>query len=273
MADQTTNPVYFDIFRALHRGGLSLWLNRRAFFPMTLIPTIVTFFTIMIIRGIGEDSASAFALALLKIPSDFVTGLLSAVVIYIILNAPRKGDNDKPAIFVLNITERKDLLISAAILHVIIAYFASGLFAGSEYIMGPIHQAIENNTDPEISAGVILPLILIFIIFLYGIRFLMAPIVMMGNHNIISFFKSYASFGISFPIIMVKVLTVLSTGFVVMFLISILQAFNQSSGADASPIVMGFIDFFVSWFSVFSTVWFYAAMTIGFRQMTERKGS
>ena len=269
--NDTQHPVYFDVFRALHRGALSLWLNRRALLPMTMIPTIVTFLTIMMMRGFQTEDTSTFTLALIKIPSDFVTGLLCALVIYIIMNAPRKGDNDKPKMFVLNVTARKDLLVSAAFLHVVIGYFASGLFAVSEIITAPIQADIQANAEPSVGYEIVILTFLIITLFFYATRLLLLPILVMSKWDIIDFYKHQKSFGLSLPILIIKALTTFAAGLIAIVIVSLLQ----SPGADADtlstqPIAMGIIDFCASWLSVIATVWCYASLTVGFRQMTER---
>ena len=108
----SNNVQYFEVFKSLHRGGLSLYLNRRALLPLTSLPIGITFLTLALIRHYVPTDTSNFTNALLQIPADFCIGLFSSLIILIIMNAPRKKDTSKPVMFSMNLRDKRDILIA-----------------------------------------------------------------------------------------------------------------------------------------------------------------
>ena len=258
---------YFEFLRALHRGGLSLWLNRRTLLPMAFIPTIVTFLTLMVMRGMmtdGEGGAdvSSFVMALIQIPADFVTGVYCSLIIFIIMSAPSKKDTDAPVMFSLNIMERKDLLIAGAIAHVIFGYFASGLFGIVQMIMDPVKAAADSG-EPQVM--MILPIVAILVFIFYAIRFALLPILIIGKINVADFYRDHKKFGFSFPILLVKIVTAIVAGAFILMISSLTAGMGNNESMHSTS--MAIIDIATSLASVLTTVWAYAALSIGIRQL------
>jgi hypothetical protein len=282
-------PKYFGILRALHRGGLSLWLNRHTLLPMTLVPTVVTFLTLMIIQLIirdndsgmavgdmvtegdiqGLSNVSPFLIALIQIPADFVMGMFSALIIFIIMNAPEKNDKDKPVMFTLNVMERKDLLIKAAIAHVVIGYLAAGLFGLMSSIYSVAGAGVEESGQANILYFILTICILLAVF--YGVRLLMLPILIIANIDAVSFFKQFKSVDFSIPIAAVKGGTLLSIGIVLLFLSSFFSALGGGVEGPATNIFSGIADFINAFGVVIATAWGYAALAIGLRYMMKGK--
>ena len=271
MNNKLPQPKYFEIIRALHRGGLSLWLNRRALFPMTLVPVVVTFLTVMFARGGLPEDASPFILALIQIPANFVIGLFSALIIFIIINAPKKKDKDKPVLFTLNLTEKKGVLLTAAGAHVVFGYFAAGIFGVIQMIYRPIQLAAESNTPPSIMAIVVL--FALFFILLYGMRFLILPILIVAGLDIKNFYLWHRSFGLSIPIFAVKAITTMTVGFSVLLISSPILVSVGDDGGAIPTTQMAIVDFATAFGSVLASAWCYACLSIGFRQMVEGKAT
>ena len=262
-----TKPTYFEIIRALHRGGLSLWLNRKTLLPMTFIPTIITFLSLMIIRGGLPPEATPFLMAVVQIPADFVTGLFCALIIYIIVSAPKKKDSEKPVVFSLNLKEKKSLFISAAIANVVFSYFVNGIYGLMNMIYAPLQAASEVEGATPSMGGMFALLGLLFVLF-YGVRFILIPILLIAGQDIRGFYSRYKQIGFSLPIFSLKLLTTFSIGFVVLLISAPLMA----GGGEGNPIPtvqMGIIDFLTAFGGVISTAWCYAALAIGYRQMVE----
>lgn len=260
----------FEVMRATHRGALSLWLNRQTLMPMTLVPIIVTFLTLMVMRANfpSDVEPSAFILALVQIPADFVTGIFCSLIIFIIMNAPKKGDKDAPVMFSLNIMERKDLLLAGAVAHVVFGYFAGGAMGVMQLLFDPIQAASKAEEAPNIIHTILLFGTMGFLF--YAIRFIILPILLIGQINIKNFYKHNQKIGFSIPIFIVKLIT----GGAALILINIIASliFSISGGGDnTSPTQMAVIDFFTAFGSVISTAWAYAALSIGVRQMLEGK--
>ena len=255
MTTPEPQPKYFDIIRALQRGALSLWLNRRAFLPMTLVPTLVTFLTLMIMRaqftGEGATEPSAFVMALMQIPADFVTGLFCALIIFIIVNAPKKEDKDAPVMFTLNIMERKDLLMAGAIASVVISYFGSGIIGLLQMIFAQIQAAAEAEQAPQMVHTIGFFVIVGFI--LYAVRFAILPILIIARMNIPAFYRRYSAFGFSYPILAIKFLVTLAVGGVTMILASMVASVN--SAEQATPVQMAIVDFMTAFGSVAMAAW------------------
>jgi hypothetical protein len=261
---------YFEILRALHRGGLSLWLNRRALLPMTLIPTIVTFLTLMLMRanmGDTTENVSSFMLALLQIPADFITGIFCSLVIFIIMKAPKKNDKDAPVMFAVNIFERKDLIIAGAVAHVIFGYFASGIFGIMQMIYNPIQDAAAQQ-EPASLPTVIMMFGLLAVVF-YGIRFILLPLLIIAQIDIREFYKKFPKFGFSLPIFAVKLATGSTAGVIIFFIGSLILSASGGTTENASLTQLGLVDFVTSFATVLSTAWAYAALAIGLRQLLE----
>lgn len=276
---ETRKPKYFDIFRALHRGALSLWLNRQTLGAMTLVPTIVTFLTLMAIRSFisaqssvtGEDgnvekisNISPFILSLMQIPADFVTGIFCALIIFIIINAPSKKDKDAPVMFTLNIMERKDLLLAGAIAHVIFGYFAGGLLGVMQMIFEPMQAAAQAQETTNMGS-MILVIFLAGLMF-YAIRFALLPVLIIAQADIKGFYTHYRQVGFSFPIFAVKFCTTAAVGGVILIIGGgISSLFHGQDGTNT--VAMAIMDLSTAFGSVISTAWTYAALAIGYRYM------
>ncbi len=266
----SNQPKYFDIIRALHRGALSLWLNRKTFMPMTLVPTLVTFLTLMVMRvnfmGEGMEQPSAFTMALMQIPADFVTGLFCALIIFIIVNAPKKDDKQAPVVFTLNIMERKDLLLAAAGASVIISYIGAGLLGIMQMIFDQIKAAAELEQSPNMIYTIAFFIIVGFII--YAVRFVTLPVLIIAKIDIAHFYMRYRAFGFSLPILAIKFLVMLAVGGVAVVLASVIA--NANGDASATPTQMALVDFVTAFGSVAMSAWVAASLAIGIRRMMER---
>jgi len=230
------------------------------------VPIIVTFLTLMVMRANFPDDVmpSAFVSALIQIPADFVTGIFCALIIVIIMRAPKKGDKDKPVLFTLNIMERKDLLLAGAIAHVVIGYLFSGLLGGMQIIFEPIQAASQAQEAPNMMYTIMLFALIGFVF--YAMRFLLLPILLIGQIDIKSFYQKHSKVGFSLPIFGVKLVTGLSAGLVIILISS-----GISSGESVNPTQMAITDFVTSLARVIATAWGYAALSIGVRQMLEGK--
>lgn len=235
---------------------------------MTLIPTVVTFLTLMVMRGgLGEDS-SAFILSLVQIPADFVTGMFCALIIFIIVNAPRKKDKDKPVMFTLNLTEKKGLFINAAIAHVIFGYFAGGVLGLMMMVYEPMQQAVDNGAQPSVAAMLLVGLFLF--VFFYGVRFILLPVLIVAGYDVVAFFKRYALVGFSLPVFLLKAATTMAVGFFVMIITVPLMSAGGGM-ENISTVQLGLIDFVTSFGNVVATAWMYAALAVGWRELVEGK--
>ena len=246
-------------------GGLSLWLNRKTLLPMTLIPTIVTFLTLMVSRMDGLQDSSAFQLALFQIPADFIAGIFCSLIIFIILNAPKKKDNDAPVMFQLNILGRKDLLIGGAVAYLVFGYLIAGVYGVLGFVFEPIQEAANNQESAN--PALLIPMFIIMLFVFYMMRFAMLPIVAIADVNAISFFKQFKSFGFSVPIFLVKVATTLAVGLVLY--VPLQGLFGGTSNETGVPATMAIIDFGFAFGAVIAAAWGSAALAIGYRQMVE----
>ena len=275
---EASKPKYFDIFRALHRGALSLWLNRQTLGAMTLVPTIVTFLTLMAIRTFmaSQEARSAeeeniaaispFILSLMQIPADFVTGIFCSLIIFIIINAPSKNDKDAPVMFSLNIMERKDLLLAGAIAHVIFGYFSGGILGIMQMIFQPIQEAAEAENATGFG-GMIIMLVLIGVIF-YAIRFAMLPILIIAQAKIKDFYIQNKQVGFSIPVFAIKFCTTAAVGAVILLIGGTISSLFQAQ-ETMDTAAMAIMDLSTAFGSVISSAWAYAALAIGYRYMVE----
>jgi len=266
------NPAptkYFSIFRAIHRGGLSLLLNRRALMPMTLIPTLVTFLTLMVMRANfkGDEMPSTFVSALIQLPSDFVTGMFCALIIFIIMNAPKKDDKDAPVMFSLNIMERKDLLLSGAIAYTVFGYLASGVLGAMQILFEPLQAAAQNESPPNIGHTILL-FALAGVMF-YGLRFIVLPILIIGKIDIRHFYSQFKAIGFSLPIFIVKIATTFLVGIIAFMIISIVLSASGGEIADANPTQLAIVDFVTAFGTVIMAAWSSSALAMGVRKMVE----
>jgi len=257
---------YFDVIRALKKGGLSLWLNRKILLPMTLVPTIVTFFTLMVSRFDGMKDASAFQMSLIQIPADFVTGIFCALIAFIIMNAPKKDDKAKPVIFQLNILERKDLLVRSAIAYVVFGYLLGGLYGGAELIYEQVKLASENKQPPSTIYFILM--ITIMAVLFYAMRFIVMPILFIAQIDVVSFFKHFKNIGFSVPIFLIKFLITVSVGVVLYIPLQALS--GPLSGEEVAPIQMAFLDISFAFGSIIAAAWTTSSLAIGLRQMIEK---
>ena len=236
---------------------------------MTLIPVIVTFLTMMVMRGMtgadgGEVDISYFIMAMVQIPADFVVGIFCALVVFIIINAPSKKDKDKPVMFTLNILERKDLLLAGALAHVVISYLSGGFYGGLLMMYEPMQQAASETQ--QVSGGMLFLTGALMAVFFYAVRFLMLPVLVIAQTDIKGFYRANMGYGLSIPVFLVKAATALVVGFFVMFP----AAAMMGAGDDVHPAQMAVIDFALAFGNVLATAWAYAALAIGFRQMMDK---
>jgi hypothetical protein len=265
-----SHPQYFEIFKSLHRGGLSLWLNRTALLPLTALPIAVTFLTMAFVRYYGPDDISYFTGALLQLPADFCIGLFSSLIILIIMSAPKKKDDGKPMMFAMNLANKKNILIAGALAHTVFGYLYLGGFAAMDKIAEPLRIAAQQ-PEPQIDMGQTFLLLALLVVGLYAIRFAVLPILVVGNIDIKSFYKRNRAFGFSIPVFFIKVLTMMAVGLVLMMPMALV---GQASGdeASATTITMGGIimDFASAFSAVIAHAWAYAALAIGIRSMMDK---
>ena len=265
---QKKQPKYFEIIRALKKGGLSLWLNRRTLSSMMIVPVIVTFITLMMTRMDGANDLSPFMLALIQIPADFVTGIFCALIIVIIMNAPKKKDDGAPVVFALNIMEKKTVMITAAIAHVIFGYFSSGLYGVMQLVAEPMRVAAE--AQESLPGDSLIILIGLLTIGFYIVRFMMLPILLIAEIDIKSFFKTHMSFSFSAPIFLVKFVSTTAVGLCV-YIVMQGVLMGRETGDALTPIQGGLLDFATAIASVIATAWAYASLCVGLRQMIEKE--
>ena len=233
--------------------------------PMTLVPTIVTFLTLMIISDTfpGKELPSFFTIALIQIPADFVTGIFCSLIAFIILNAPKKEDKDAPIMFTLNIMERKDLILKGAIVYVIFGYLISGAMGFMHAVFEPIQQAAQAKQGASLSSTFFL--FFLMAILFYGFRFILLPILIIGQIDIAGFYKKYSKFGFSFPIFFVKALPSL----IFSLMIFTIGPLFRGSEDTLSPVAEGIIHFISGFGTVLAAAWTMASLSIGIRKMLE----
>lgn len=270
MNTQQSQSAYFDIFRALKRGGLSLWLNRRVLLSLTMVPTAVSFLTLMLMRDIMPNNPSPFLMALIQIPSDFITGLFCALIIFIIISAPKKRDSEKPVIFTLNLKEKKGLFVSAAIANVVFTYFLNGMYALMTIIYLPMQKAAETDTPPSTMAFIVM--LVLMAMLLYMLRFIFLPVLLIAGDDIRAFFKRHKKMGLSFHVFAVKMLATIAIGFCILLLSSPMIAGAAGDGETSASIVRyALADLIAAFGGVISAAWVYASLSVAYRQMIEGK--
>jgi hypothetical protein len=83
--------------------------------------------------------------------------------------------------------------------------------------------------------------------------------------DIKSFYQHHKGFGLSLPVLFIKMATMLAIGIV---LILPLTAMAPPEGQELTALQNGFADFIAAIASVLSHAWAYASMAIGVRYMT-----
>lgn len=259
---------YFPIFRCLKQGGLSIWLNRFSLLPLSLLPIIVTFVTLTVLRSYNEADLSPLTLAIIQIPADLIIGLYCALIIMIIMAAPKeKKEGDAPMAFSINLKDKKNVMIAAAIAHTLFGYLFLGGFAIADLIMEPLRAA---ETQEQINPILIVLLALLGLIGLYVIRFNLLPVLIIGETDIKSFFLKYKMFGLSLPILFTKLMCLFSIGFVAYLPLAIFgmaptpDSLNEPSAGESF-----FFDLFSAISAVISYAWMYASLAYGVRLMIE----
>ena len=267
MNNQPSPPAYFDVMRALQKGGLSLWLNRRSLLPMLFLPVIATFITQTLMQsGTFGESPSLFLLALINLPSDFIIGLLCSLVIVIIMNAPKKDDRSGPMMFSLNIIEKRSVMIKAAIVHAVIGYLSAGLAVS----MFSMYEIMVIEAEKNIARTDLFFLMIgLTVCTLYGLRLFLLPIFVVADIDARLFYAEHKNFGISFPIFFVSLLIFLGVFIAALFPLSIILSFNQAE--QSSMMISMMIDVGRSLITVIISVWNYASLSVGLRQMIDRK--
>ena len=267
MTDKTPAPFYFEVLKSLHKGGMSLWLNRRTLMPMMVLPTVVTFMILTIAQsGALGDRLSPFQLALIQLPSDFITGLFCALIIVIIMNAPKKEERSGPMMFSLNIMEKRSLMIKGAIAHMIIAYLASGLYGGLQGLVEPMKASAE----AEAPRGDLMLIVIVgAVASFYAIRAFLLPIFFVADMDATDFYKRHKGFGLSVPIFMIKMLTTIGGMVVFLLPLSVIVSAAQGQEGGAGMVVQMLTDLVMAFASVVITAWGYASLSIGVRQMME----
>jgi hypothetical protein len=261
----TKNEINFPVIDSLKRGGLSLWLNRTALLPLTSLPLGVTFITLSLLRTYAPDDMSYFMQAVCQIPADFAIGLFCSLIIVIIMNAPKKDSKD-PVKFTMNLADKKRLMLAGAVAHTVFGYLYMGGFALTDQIAAPLRMAAES--EQAVRMDLTLLVIAMLVIGLYAVRFALLPVLAVADMDIKDFYTRFKKFGLSFPILFIKIATMLAVGTV---LILPLSSMAPPEGESLNLIDGVVIDILAAMAAVFSHAWAYAAMAIGVRHMMEGK--
>jgi hypothetical protein len=263
---------YFEIFQSLKRGFLSVWLNRRSLLPMATFPVFVMFTTLVLLNQFLPEDPSYFIIALTQLPADFAIGMFCALIILIIMSAPKRKAGDKPVMFSMNVVEQKKLLITGALAHMVVGYLSMGGLAVMNYFAEPLKQAVD--TGETIPTVIIIGLIVSLAVGLYAIRFSFLTILLIGNKDVRGFYTQFKGFGLSIPIFFVKFLSMMALSMMLLVPLSMMQ--GGGNGEDITP-MSDFNTIFVSFLSacatVFAQIWAYASLAIGVRTMTEKEES
>lgn len=260
------NTPYFPIFKSLHRGGLSLWLNRRALLPLVGLPFGVALVTLILMRTYAPKDISPFMQAMLQIPADFAIGLFCAIVIAIIMNAPKKDENSGPVTFSLNLSEKKKLLIGGAIAHTLFGYLYMGGFTLVDMVSKPLRAAAEN--ENIIRWDLTFLLAVCMAAGLYAIRFALLPILVVAHIDIRMFYNKFRAFGLSLPVFFVKIIAMMTIGFILLLPMSFS---NTADGASVDTVTRLVLDISGAMAAVIAHAWAYAALSVGVRTMMENK--
>lgn len=261
----TKTDFDFPIFDSLKRGLLSLWLNRLALLPLTTLPLGVTFITLTLIRTYAPDDASQFAQAMMQVPADFAIGLFCSLIVLIIMSAPRKNKKDT-VVFTLNVTSKKRLLIAGAIAHTLFGYLFMGGFALIDMVGEPMRQI--NAQNPTIIRwDLMLLVIAMFVATLYLIRFALLPILVVAEMDVKNFFRTYPQFKLSFPIIFIKLGTMMAAALVLLSPVFLLV---PQGDVELNVIQTLLVDICASLTTVAYHAWGYAALAIGLRSMLDK---
>lgn len=264
-----SSDIRFPVFESLKRGGLSLWLNRRALLPLSAMPLGIAFLTLTLIRGFAPKNMSEFTLALFQIPADMAIGMFCALVILIISYAPKKTDA-KPVMFTVNVIDKKRLLLAGAIAHTIFSYLFLGVFALIGILTQPIEEAQKATGDaamPDPQWGLVALSLVVFLFALYAVRFALLPVLVVSGRAIGAFFRQYKAFYLSFPVILIMLLTSLAVSFVLFIPVSI---FPETDPALVTPVQAVVIDLCAAVAKLAAHAWSYAALAVGVRIMTEK---
>lgn len=259
----TKNTINFPVIDSLKRGGLSLWLNRNALLPLTALPIGVTFVTLSLLRTYSPDDLSYFMQALFQIPADFAIGIFCSLIIVIIMNAPKKDSKD-PVIFTMNLADKKRVMLAGAVAHTVFGYLYMGGFALTDKIAEPLRIAAE--AQQPVRMDLTLLVIALLVAGLYAVRFALLPVLAVADMDIRDFYKRFKAFGLSFPILFIKIATMLAAGII---LILPLSSMTPPEGESLNFIDGFLIDFVASIAALLSHAWAYAAMAIGVRYMID----
>ena len=264
------DPKYFEIFKSLHRGGLSLWLNRTALLPLTALPIGITFLTMSLIRYYAPDDVSHFTSALVQLPADFCIGIFASLIILIIMSAPKKKDDGKPMMFAMNLANKKSILIAGALAHTVFGYLYIGGFALMDKIAEPLRIAAQQS-EPQVDMGQTLIVIALLLVGLYTVRFALLPVLVVGNIDPKSFYKKFMHFGLSIPVFFIKAITMVAVGLALIIPLGLIDSIDENA-AQGTVIMGGIImDFTSAFATVIAHAWAYASLAIGVRSMMERQ--
>lgn len=262
---------YFPVFQSMRQGGLSIWLNRLSLLPLSIIPVLATFITLTIVSSVDTSELSPLIIAIIQIPSDFMIGLYTALIIMIIMAAPRDKDpNGPPMTFSIDLRQKRNVLIGAAIAHTLFGYLFFGGVTAANHLMEPMRTI---TSDTDISASSIIMVALIGLVGLYAVRFNLLPVLIVGDIDIKSFFKRYKMFGLSVPVIMTKVACMFAIALIFFIPLSLLGIQITTTGEAAQMnAVQSFLYNFISAIVAVATyAWMYASFAYGVRLMIEER--
>lgn len=258
---------YFPIMTSMQKGGLSLWLNRRSLLPLTLIPILVSLVTLLLSPLYMKEESSSLILAIVQIPADFTIGLFCALIIVIMMNAPKKEDSKGPVAFSINLSEKKNLLIAAAVAHTLFGYLMLGGFALTDLVAQPMRAALEQQQARLDLAAL---MVVMLVAGLYVVRFSLLPVLIIGGLDIRAFYIRYKAFGLSLPVFFIKALAMLGIGFVILLPLSITGISVTGEAAQTMSNTQRFLFHFCSAVAaVLAHAWTYASLAYGVRLMIE----
>jgi|GEM_PF-1456535 len=262
---------YFPILESVRQGGLSLWLNRVSLLRLGLIPVAATFITLSIISSLEKNALSPLILAVMQIPADLVIGLYTALIIMIIMAAPRQKipRNGAPVAFPIDLREKKNILIAAAIAHSLVSYLFMGWFTAVNHFTRPITGRI-NEAVPDIGIDVIVVMAVIGLGGLYAIRINLLPVLIIGDIDVKSFFKKYHMFGLSLPVLFIKAACTFAMGLIFFIPLTMIGMPTIEEGVKQfSPVQDTLYNLISAMMAVGIYAWMYASFAYGVRLMIE----
>lgn len=252
----------FSVFEALINGLRGVWLHRRMFMILSIMPVLLTFVTLLVARGVGLEGV--FFAPVIQFPASVMLGIQCAVILRFLVLGEFPVIMDGAAR-----RTRNEMIMHAGLVYAAVQFFIAGIFAGL-LTLNPYMQA-----NPDVMAPYMPFMVLVLVLMIWAMRWLWLYVPVALGWQSQGFFNKIGRWGGSLRVFGVYVLCSAVVNMVVSVLILIIRgagaggASGQEGVAKIGGVMGVFLDALVAVGTVAAGVVFAAATAAAVKAMLQ----